>query len=177
MLCYLLLISIVLSTYAFLTCVHSMFHLVIQVCLSYIHIIYDFHGYILYHLLCSISMYCYHVPLSYTVIMYCFHILLSCTAIYCIHVLFHVLFSYTVFLLYFSYYFLFHVLYLFIYFSNHFTFLYIFIYHVGLYNLMVQNLSSHSSAMLLISYHIFSHVIFKSFILCFMHVNTKEVDT
>ena len=145
MLFYLLLISIVLSTYAFLTCVHSTFHLVIQVCLSYIHIIYDFHGYILYHLLCSISMYCYHVPLSYNVIIYCFH----------------VLFSYTVFLLYFSYYFLFHVLYFFIYFSDHFTFSYIFIYHVGLYNLMLQNLSSHSSAMLLISYHIFSHVIFK----------------
>ena len=93
-LCHLLLISIVLSTYAFLSCDHSMFHLVIQVCLSYIHIIYDFHGYILYHLLCSISMYCYHVLLSYTVIIYCFHILLSCTVIYCIHILFHVLFSY-----------------------------------------------------------------------------------
>ena len=51
-----------------------------------------------------------------------------------------------------------------------------FIYHVGLYNLMLQNLSSHSSAMLLISYHIFRHVIFKSFILYFMPVNTKEVD-
>ena len=112
--CYLLLISILLSTHAFLSCVHSMFHLVIQVCLSYIHIIYDFHGYILYHLLCSISMYCYHVPLSYTVIMYCFHILLLCT---------------------------------------------IFIYHVRSYNLMLQNLSSHSSAMLFISYRIFSHVI------------------
>ena len=41
---------------------------------------------------------------------------------------------------------------------------------------MLQNLSSHSNAMLLISYHIFSHVIFKSFVLCFMPVNTKEVD-
>ena len=30
--------------------------------------------------------------------------------------------------------------------------------------------------MLLISYHISPHVIFKSFILCFMPVNTKEVD-
>ena len=99
MLCHLLFISIVLSTYAFLSCVHSMFHLVIQVCLSYIHIIYYFHGYILYHLLCSISMYCYHVPLSYTVIMYCFHILLSCTIIYWVHVLL----SYTVFMLHFSY--------------------------------------------------------------------------
>ena len=81
---HLLLISIVLNTYAFLSCDHSMFHLVILVCLSYIHIIYDFHGYILYHLLCSISMYCYHI-------------LLSCIVIYCIHVLFHVLFSYILF--------------------------------------------------------------------------------
>ena len=93
MLCHLLLISIVLSTYAFLSCDHSMFYLVIQVCLSYIHIIYDFHGYILYHLLCSISLYCYHVLSSYTVIMYCFHILLSCTVIYCIHVLFSYIMS------------------------------------------------------------------------------------
>ena len=61
-------------------------------------------------------------------------------------------------------------------FSDHFAFLYFFIYHVRSYNLMLQNLSSHSSAMLLISYHIFPHVIFKSFILCFMPVNTKEVD-
>ena len=30
--------------------------------------------------------------------------------------------------------------------------------------------------MLLISNHIFLHVIFKSFVLCFMPVNTKEVD-
>ena len=30
--------------------------------------------------------------------------------------------------------------------------------------------------MFLISYHIFPHVIFKSFILCFMPINTKEVD-
>ena len=160
MLCHLLLISIVFSTYAFLSCDHSMFHLVIQVCLSYIHIIYDFHGYILYHLLYSISMYCYHVLLSYTVIIYYFHVLLSCTVIYCDHILFsrivimyrHILYSCTVSCT-------------------------IFIYHVRLYNLMLQNLSSHSSAMLLISYHIFSHVIFKSFGLCFMPVNTKEVDT
>ena len=44
----------------------------------------------------------------------------------------------------------------------------LFMYHVGSYNLMLQHLSSHSSAILLISYHIFSHVIFKSFVLCFM---------
>ena len=75
MLCHLLLISIVLSTYAFLSCVHSMFHLFIQVCLSYIHIIYDFHGYTLYHLLCSMFMYCVHILISYTVFMYCFIIL------------------------------------------------------------------------------------------------------
>ena len=148
----------------------------------YYHIIYC-------HRFSHILSWLYTIPF----VMFYFHVLLSCTIIiYCDHVLFHVLFSYTIFLLYFSYYFLFHVLYLFIYFSyyflfhvlylfiyfsNHFTFLYIFIYHVGLYNLMLQNLSSYSSAMLLISYHIFSHVIFKSFILCFIPVNTKEVDT
>ena len=148
MLCHLLLISIVLSTYAFLSCVHSMFHLFIQVCLSYIFISYMTFMVIYY----TIS----YVLYSCIVIMYYVHVLIS----------------YTVFLFYFSYYFLFHIN-----FSDHFTFLYIFIYHVGLYNLMLQNLSSHSNAMLLISYHIFSHVIFKSFVLCFMHVNTKEVDT
>ena len=39
--------------------------------------IYYFHAYILYHLLCSIFMYCYHVLLSCTVIMYCHHVLIS----------------------------------------------------------------------------------------------------
>ena len=54
--------------------------------------IYYFHGYILYHLLCSIFMYCYHVLSSCTVFTYCYHVLCSCTNfIYCIHVLFHVL--------------------------------------------------------------------------------------
>ena len=78
---------------------------------------------------------------------------------------FHVLFSYIVFMLYFSYYFFFHIN-----FSDHFTLLYIFIYHVGLYTLMLQNLSSHNSAMLLISYHIFStchiHIIYFMFHAC-----------
>ena len=122
--------------------------------------IYYFHTYILYHLLCSIFIYCYHVLfmyyvhvlISYTVFMYCF--------MYCTYTMFmysfHILFSC----------FTFHITFSFI--LDHFTFLYIFIYDVGLYNLMLQNLSSHSSAMLLISYHIFSHVIFKSFVLCFM---------
>ena len=121
------------------------------------------------------------VLLSCIVIMYCVHVLFSCTVSCTVHVLF----SYTVFLLYFSYYFLFHILYLFIYFSctilctfhilhyhinfsDHITFLYIFIYHIGSYNLMLQNLSSHSSTMLLRSYHIILRVIFKSFALCFM---------
>ena len=40
--------------------------------------IYYFHGYIIYHLLCSIFMYCYHVLLSCIVIMYCHLVLLSC---------------------------------------------------------------------------------------------------
>ena len=85
MLCHLLLISIVLSTYAFLSCVHSMFHLFIQVCLSYIHIIYDFHGYILYHLLCSMFMYCSCTV--HVLFMYCFHIPFSCFT-------FHIAFSF-----------------------------------------------------------------------------------
>ena len=179
--------------------------------------IYYFHGYILYHLLYSIFMYCYHVLLSCTVIVYCFHALLSCTVhvlisytvfmycsctifIYCfpvilfillslsctvlVHILFvycTLYFSYTVFMYCFiychiSYTVIFHILssctfhipYYHINFSDHFTFLYIFLYPVGSYNLMLQNLSSHSSAMLLRSYHIFSHVIFKSFVRCFM---------
>ena len=90
----------------------------------------------------------YYIPF----VMFYFHVLFSCTVIvYC-----------------------FPVLYYHINFSDHFTFLYIIIYHVGSYNLMLQNLTSHSSAMFLISYHIFPHVIFKSFILCFMPVNTKK---
>ena len=59
-------------TYACLSCVHSMFQLFIQVCLSYIHIKYDFHGYILYHLLCSMFMYCVNVLISYTVFLFYF---------------------------------------------------------------------------------------------------------
>ena len=100
---------------------------------------------------------------TYTIsfVMFYFHVLLSCIIIiYCDHVLFsHIVIMYR------------HILY------SCTVSCTIFIYHVRLYNLMLQNLSSHSSAMLLISYHIFSHVIFKSFGLCFMPVSTKEVDT
>ena len=99
--------------------------------------------YTICYVLCSSTV---HVLCSYTHFIYCIL----------------VLFSYTVFLFYFSYYFLFHINFL-----DYFTFLCIFIHHVGSYNLMLQNLSSHSSAMLLISYHIFSHVIFTIF-LCFV---------
>ena len=134
--------------------------------------IYYFHGYILYHLLCSIFMYCYHVLSSCTIFIYCihvlfmyyFHILFSC---YIFHITFSFMYctcSYTFRVLYFVV----SIYCIHINFSNHFTFLYIFIYPVGSYNLMLQNLSSHSSAMLLRSYHIFSHVIFKSFVLSFM---------
>ena len=42
MLCHLLLISIVLNIYAFLSCVPSMFHLFISVCLSYIIYFYSY---------------------------------------------------------------------------------------------------------------------------------------
>ena len=65
--------------------------------------IYYFHGYILYHLLCSIFMYCYHVLSSCTVFTYCYHVLCSCTNfIYCIYVLFHVLCTFHI-LSYFTY--------------------------------------------------------------------------
>ena len=124
-----------------------------------------------YHVFIACSIYSfryvYHIFISYMTFMVIYYticyVLCPCTV--------HVLCSYT----YFTY--CIHVLFYHINFSYHFTFLYIFIYHVRSYNLMLQNLSSHNSAMLLISYHIFPHVIFKSFILCFMPVNTKEVDT
>ena len=55
--------------------------------------IYYFHGYILYQLLCSIFIYCYHVLLSYTVYMYCF-MYCSCTIfIYCFPVILFILLS------------------------------------------------------------------------------------
>ena len=143
---------------------------------------------------CTVIVYCFHILLSCTVhvlcsctnfiycihvmFMYYFHVLylfiyFSCTVLYT----FHIMYSCTISCpMYFSYTVIFHILssctfhilYCHINFSDHFTFLYIFIYHVGSYNLMLQNLSSHSSVMLLRSYHIFSHVIFKSFVLCFM---------
>ena len=55
--------------------------------------IYYFHGYIFYHLLCSIFMYCYHVLSSCTVFTYCSHVLFMYYV--------HVLISYTVCRLYF----------------------------------------------------------------------------
>ena len=152
MLCYLLLISIVLSTYAFLSCVHSMFHLFIQVCLSYIHIIYDFHGYILYHLLCSMFMYSFHIQFS------CFTFHITFSFILTFQIILH---SYT-----FSYIMSDRIISC--YRTYHHIEILCFSDHNISYNLMLQSLSSHSSAMLLISYHIFSHVIFKSFVLCFM---------
>ena len=142
---------------------------------------------ITYPILCMSYSYTY---ITFMVIYYtsCY-VLFSCTVIiYCIHVLFHVLFMYYFHILFSCY--TFHITFPFMYctcsytfrvlyfvlsiycihinFSDHFTFLYIFIYHVRSYNLMLQNLSSHSSAMLLRSYNIFSHVICKSFVLCFM---------
>ena len=143
---------------------------------------------------CTVIVYCFHVLLSCTVhvmcsctnFIYCIHVLFmyyfhvlylfiyfSCIVLYTFHIMYSCIVSCP---MYFSYNVTFHILssctfhilYYHINFSDHFTFLYIFIYHVGSYNLMLQNLSSHSSAMLLRSYHIFSHVIFKSFVLCFM---------
>ena len=146
-------------------------------CMSYLYtyitfmVIYYTICYVLFS--CTVIMYCYHVPSSCNVFTYCYNVLFM----YCVHVLIsYAVFMYCSCTMYFSYTVIFHILssctfhilYYHINFSYHFTFLYIFIYHVGSYNLMLHNLSSHSSAMLLRSYHIFSHVIFKSFVLCFM---------
>ena len=133
MLYYLLLTSIVLSTYAFLSCVNSMFHLFIQVCLSYIHIIYDFHGYILYHLLCSVFMYSFHILFS----CFTFHITFSFMLTFQI-----ILHSYT-----FSYIMLDRIISC--YRTCHHIAILCFSDHNISYNFMLQNLSSHSNTMLL----------------------------
>ena len=143
--------------------------------ISYLYFSYYVNFYLIFHisrrstrliLLLSdhILSYVFTYAFMYAHIRYChiiyFHLILfiyyflfhACTCSYTFHVLYFVLSIYCI-----------HIN-----FSDHFTFLYIFIYHVGSYNLMLQNLSSHNSVMLLRSYHIFSHVIFKSFVLCFM---------
>ena len=145
MLCHLLLISIVLSTYAFLSCVHSMFHLFIRY-VYHIFVAYIFYS-STYHLIYYLSNGSYYISYSVHVIflyIYYFHG-------YILYTICYVLISCTVIMYYF------HALYYHIIFSYHFIFLYIFIYHVGSYNLMLHNLSSHSNAMLLRSCHIFSH--------------------
>ena len=127
--------------------------------------IYCIHVLFMYYFHLLFSCYTFYITFSfmYCTCSYTFRVLYFILSIYCIHVLFHVLCTFHILS-----YCTFHILYYHINFSDHFTFLYIFIYHVGSYNLMLQNLSSHSSDMLLRSYHIFSHVIFKSLVLCFM---------
>ena len=145
---------ILLSCTVIMYCHYVLFSRTVHVLFLYTVFLFYFSYYFLFHVL-YLFMY-----FSCTVLC-TFHILYSCTNSFTMYfsytVIFHILSSCT-----------FHILYYHINFSDHFTFLYIFIYHVGSYNLMLQNLSSHSSAMLLRSYHIFSHVIFKSFVLCFM---------
>ena len=49
-------------------------------------------------------------------------------------------------------------------------------FYTLLHVLVTIYLSLHSGAMLLLSYHIISYVIFKSFVLCFIPAKTLEVD-
>ena len=57
------------------------------------------------------------------------------------------------------------------------TFIYIpYHFYTLLLVLVTEYLSSHSGAILLLSSHIISYVIFKSFVLCFMPSKTLEVD-
>ena len=103
--------------------------------------IYYFHGYIIYHLLCSIFMYCYHVLFSCTIIMYCFHILLSCTVFMYCH---HVLFVYFIYICTFLFY---HILCAFVYF--------LYFSCVGLKPILSYHISRRSIRLiLLLSYHI-----------------------
>ena len=53
-----------------------------------------------------------------------------------------------------------------------FTLFFLFCQHI----LVTVYISSHSNAMFLISCHVISYVIFKSFVLCFMPAETLEVD-
>ena len=99
MLCHLLLISIILSTYAFLSCGHSMFHLFIRY-VYHIFIAYIFYS-STYHLIYYLSNGSYYISYPVHVIflyIYYFHgyilyticyVLFSCTVImYCHRVLF-----------------------------------------------------------------------------------------
>ena len=119
-----------------------------------------------YHVFIAYSIYSfryvYHIFISYMIFMViyytiCYVLCSSTVFIYCIHVL---LLSCTVFT------YCYHVLCSctnFIYCTYSYTFRII-----DTLLLVPVDLSAHSNAMLLISYHIFSHVIFKSFVLCFM---------
>ena len=121
-------------------------------------------------------MFLYTIPFSFIYFLYftCsfpFRVLYFVLSIYCIHILF---ISYTVFILYFSYGFLFYVLtYVVIYFYMIFIY-YAFHMLFVCYAFHILYFSSHSSAMLLISCHIFYTCLF---LLGFMSANTLEADT
>ena len=140
--------------HVFIACSIYSFRYVCHIFISYMTFM------VIYYTIC-------YVLCSCTVFIYSFHILFSC---FTFHITFQIiLHSYT-----FSYIMSDHIISC--YRTYHHIEILCFSDHNISYNLMLQNLASHSSAMLLISYHIFSHVIFKSFILCFMPVTTKEVD-
>ena len=137
-----------------------MFHQFIQICLSYMTFMVIY--YTIFYVLCSC-----------TVFMYSFHIQFSC---FTFHITFSFILTFQIILHSYTFSYIMSDLIISCYRTYHHIAILCFSDHNISYNLMFQNLSSHSSAMLLISYHIFSLVIFKSFILCFMPVNTKEVD-
>ena len=117
--------------------------------------IYYFHGYILYHLLCSIFMYCYHVLFMYCVHIqfsyYTFHITFSCM----LSSVFHLFLVFFIF----QFYDLLHSMYYYIYHFLSCTYIMsLFMYWL------------HAHAILFISYilfyHIFSYTILYCHILC-----------
>ena len=115
----------------------------------------------IYLSLLSTSVLCLFISFLCTI--HCtFCILYSCTI--------HILYFHTIFIYYVFIYCTFHML--FIYFICHIHFVSLTLYFLCLYTCHI--LSSHSSAMLLISYHIFCTC---HFILGFMSANTLEADT
>ena len=138
--------------------------------------------------LCFVILY---LSLSFLALMHFYHVFIACSIyslgmsiIYSCHITYavHVIFLY---IYYFHAYILYHLLCSILIYYYHVLFMYcvhvlisyiVFMYCTCSYTfrvidtllLVLVYLSSHSHAMLLISYHIFSHVIFKSFVLCFM---------
>ena len=146
--------------HVFIACSIYSFRYVYHIFISYMTFM------VIYYTIC-------YVLCSCTVFMYSFHILFSC---FTFHITFSFILTFQIILHSYTFSYIMSDRIISCYRTYHHIAILCFSDHNISYNLMLQNLSSHSSAMLLISYHIFSHVIFKSFILCFMPVNTKEVD-